>query len=365
MKQTQHFYGPTIDITALKSLFDQLLQFESQASTSITNNLPICIWGPAGIGKTSVVHEYATQKNYQIVHLALAQLEEMGDLLGMPSTKQAQTVFLPPDWVPTAEGPGILLIDDFNRADPRILNGIMQLLQEGRMMGWTLPLKWKIILTGNPMEDSYQVNLLDEAILTRMIHFNLSFNWEDWKKWALTQAFEPILIEFIKEYPDVLNEKRCNPRTYAQLCFYLKQLKNWENQLDQLELIAHSIIGEIPAKQLVAYLSRQQISLPTVSQILKAADFQTEVYPKILERITFFDGKTVDTFFLLKQRLIEEMNKRKQSLNQNELKNLKHFLMLKEMPGDLRFGMVQELMNMKHLELHQLLRDPQLAKLIL
>ena len=42
------------------------------------------------------------------------------------------TVFAPPAWVPTADGPGILLLDDVNRADDRILRGLMQLLAELR-----------------------------------------------------------------------------------------------------------------------------------------------------------------------------------------------------------------------------------------
>ena len=57
----------------------------------------------------------------------------MGDLLGMPDIEiidgKKQTVFEAPSWVPKEEGPGILLIDDVNRADDRILRGIMQLLQ--------------------------------------------------------------------------------------------------------------------------------------------------------------------------------------------------------------------------------------------
>jgi len=50
------------------------------------------------------------------------------------------TIYLPPDWVPKADesGPGILLLDDINRADDRILRGLMQLLQEFEMFSMDL-----------------------------------------------------------------------------------------------------------------------------------------------------------------------------------------------------------------------------------
>ena len=49
----------------------------------------------------------------------------MGDLHGMPNvidpdekvSGDEYTVYSPPDWVPTEEGPGILLLDDINRAE--------------------------------------------------------------------------------------------------------------------------------------------------------------------------------------------------------------------------------------------------------
>ena len=67
----------------------------------------------------------------------------MGDLVGMPSVENGRTIFSSPDWVPTEEGPGILLIDDVNRADDRILWGIMQLLQNYELVSWKLPNLWQ------------------------------------------------------------------------------------------------------------------------------------------------------------------------------------------------------------------------------
>ena len=75
---------------------------------------PICIWGVHGIGKTALIEEIARRNDWRFAYAAPAQFEEMGDLHGLPVIDGRSTTFAPPDWVPTDDGPGILLLDDFN-----------------------------------------------------------------------------------------------------------------------------------------------------------------------------------------------------------------------------------------------------------
>ena len=112
----------------------------------------------------------------------------MGDLHGMPNVIDPDekvfgdeyTVYSPPDWVPTEEGPGILLLDDINRADDRILRGCMQLLQNFELSSWKLPPKWQIVATANPEGGDYSVTPMDGAMLTRMLHTTLKFDAKIW-----------------------------------------------------------------------------------------------------------------------------------------------------------------------------------------
>ena len=73
-----------------------------------------------------MVQAFAEQEGWKLAYCAPAQFEEMGDLHGLPmrldpdgipGTGDETTVHMPPDWVPKEEGPGILLLDDINRAD--------------------------------------------------------------------------------------------------------------------------------------------------------------------------------------------------------------------------------------------------------
>ena len=113
-------YGTKANATEIEAFLNHVLE---------NTRVPVCIWGKHGIGKTELVENFAKANGFDFTYIAPAQFEEMGDLVGMPKIVDGKTVFAAPSWIPTTNKKGILLIDDVNRADDRILRGIMQLLQ--------------------------------------------------------------------------------------------------------------------------------------------------------------------------------------------------------------------------------------------
>ena len=95
---------------------------------------PVCM-GHTWAGKNSDRQDYAKQKNWKLAYCALHNLRNGGPAwhaYGRGPDSDRQTAGMSelfcPDWVPKDDGPGILLLDDVNRADDRMLRGIMQLL---------------------------------------------------------------------------------------------------------------------------------------------------------------------------------------------------------------------------------------------
>src|SRR5688572_22919059 len=121
MAKTQQFnyitYGAKVNAEDVTKL---LAHFTARFLTSETPErpTPFCIWGTHGIGKTELVRSFAEEAGYPFIYIAPAQFEEMGDLIGMPKIESADghatTRFVPPEWVPKHDGPGIFLIDDVN-----------------------------------------------------------------------------------------------------------------------------------------------------------------------------------------------------------------------------------------------------------
>ena len=206
-------YGEKVNANHLKRILDHIFLRNDAIAETGSRGTPICIWGTHGLGKTHIVTDFARERNWKFAYCAPAQFEEMGDLHGMPVTMDPdpnvvgdeRTVYLPPDWVPTEEGPGILLLDDINRADDRILRGCMQLLQNFELFSWHLPKRWQIVATANPEGGDYSVTPMDDVMLTRMLHATLKFDPRIWAEWAAGAGVDPRGIAFVLTYPEAVS----------------------------------------------------------------------------------------------------------------------------------------------------------------
>ena len=198
---------------------------------------PVCLWGKHGIGKSDVVSHLADGDNpiaNEVIVLSLAEIEEMGDMLGLPIIDTVNgrqvTKTAPPDWVPAEddERKFIIVIDDFNRADLRMIKGIMRLLLEYKMTSWKLPKRTLIMLTGNPPDDNYSVAALDDAIYTRMINVTMRPDIAAWLTWAETKKIAPAVMNFLARYPNMLcsDTGLTCPRTWAMFGLAIRSLED-------------------------------------------------------------------------------------------------------------------------------------------
>jgi len=55
--------------------------------------------------------------------------------------------YCPPEWICGSSTGGILLLDDWNRADIRFIQAVMELIDRQQYISWSLPKDWHIILT--------------------------------------------------------------------------------------------------------------------------------------------------------------------------------------------------------------------------
>jgi MoxR-like ATPase len=113
--------------------------------------------GEAGIGKTTVLMQLGQELGLEVVKLNLAQLEEIGDLVGFPVKEHevvkedGTTKWIPesllltyinskykptgnkrmshasPEWINGKKEGGILILDDWTRADQRFVQAVMEI----------------------------------------------------------------------------------------------------------------------------------------------------------------------------------------------------------------------------------------------
>lgn len=352
------------DTAGADSTAEEISMFLSHMLSSLDTGrvTPLCIWGTHGIGKTQMVEAFAKENNCQFGYIAPAQFEEMGDLIGLPTKEKGTTAFLPPEWVPTKEGPGIFLIDDVNRADDRILRGIMQLLQNHELASWSFPKKWMVVLTANPDGGDYSVTPMDNAMLTRMSHVTFRFDLKLWSRWAESYGVDGRGISFLLRYPEIINNSRTTPRSLTQFFELIKPIENLKDNLKLVKILAESNLDKESATAFLNFINLDLDQLIASEDILNKSFKESK---KRLEELVDKKPPRLDMLAVIITRLTNYLLLLKEPLDKKQFQNLTDFILLPFIPNDLRLSMAQDLVGSKKSDLTRLYAVPEIGKLIL
>ena len=373
MEDNYLLYGAKLDSNRLKTVLEHIFQTNLALQNLGKRGTPVCIWGTHGLGKTMLVQEFARKNKWHLAYCAPAQFEEMGDLHGIPYQVDPDkniigdeyTAFAPPDWVTTEEGPGILLLDDINRADDRILRGLMQLLQNFELFSWQLPSKWQIVATANPEGGDYSVTPMDDAMLTRLLHLTMVFDPKTWARWADQAGIDSRGIDFVLTYPEVVSGKRTTPRSLVQFFEMIKDIPDLKAQTELVSTLALSSLDDVTVGTFLGFINDNLKQLVNSDEILDAKDFKK--ISKRIEALSKTDegGKRVDRLATICTRLYLSLTKENYQPKTKHSENLVKFMLLESLPNDLRMSLHSDLMKQGTEKVKKMLRDKRLAKLLL
>ena len=291
------------------------------------NPVAVEVVGESGIGKTSAVLDLAKQNDLDFVKLNLAQIEELGDLVGFPvrqfqmykekqitkkiddlsytvaqraaasaqvadstmTKKVGQWVdelaveeylrkgwkmtgknrmsYCAPEWIADKKKGGILLLDDWNRADVRFIQAVMELVDRQQYISWSLPADWHIILTSNPDNGDYMVNSVDSAQKTRYITANLKFDVNVWARWAEEQHIDTRCINFMLLHPELVN-KETNARSITAFFNSISSFEKFEDDLSMIQMIGEGSVGDTFASMFTTFINNKLDKLVTPKDML-------------------------------------------------------------------------------------------------
>jgi len=181
---------PTRIIGVLNKLFNQ--------------RWPAFLWGPPGIGKSSVVKSVAQASDLTVVDLR-ASLLDPTDLRGIPTIQNGEAVWCSPSFLPReSDRPGILFLDEINAAPPLVQASLYQLVLDRQVGEYQLPEGWSIVAAGNRQTDQAVVFRLSSALANRFIHLDFETDIDDWRTWAIANDINPLIVGFIAARPELL-----------------------------------------------------------------------------------------------------------------------------------------------------------------
>lgn len=167
-------------------------------------DLSLMLWGPPGIGKSSIVSEVARKHALRLVDLRLSQLAPT-DLRGLPVAENGVSRWFPPEFLPT-DGRGILFLDEINMAPPAMQGIAQQLILDRQMGSYRVPDDWFIWAAGNRKSDRAAVFEMPAALANRFIHLELEPDFDSFKVWGMRAGLSEQLLAFLAFRPTLLHQ---------------------------------------------------------------------------------------------------------------------------------------------------------------
>ncbi len=218
---------------------------------------PVFIWGPPGIGKSSIVQAFAAQVGLPCVSLLGSQLAPE-DLIGVPQITDGVSRFCPPSIIARPD-PYCLFLDELNACSHEVQKAFYSLIHERRIGEYSLPAGSIVIGAGNRAQDSAIVKPMSSALLNRMVHVHLKASHRDWLEWASQNGIHSLVIDYIQNRPDHLwsqppkhEEPFSTPRAWHMLSDALHEYG--ERLTDaSLEILAFGCLSPQHATQFKAF----------------------------------------------------------------------------------------------------------------
>jgi MoxR-like ATPase len=221
--------------------------------------LSTMIWGPPGIGKSSIVGQVAEAHGLEFVDVRLSQLAPT-DLRGLPVPENGRSKWFPPEFLPDG-GKGILFLDELNMAPPAMQGIAQQLILDRKVGSYVVPEGWFIWAAGNRKEDRASVFEMPAPLANRFLHLSVAPDFESFKAYALAAGVDEQVIAFLAFRPTLLH--RVDPQNPAW-----PSPRSWAmaSRLHRARLDVAPVVGPGAAAEFEAYLAVYD-SLPDLGAI--------------------------------------------------------------------------------------------------
>lgn len=170
---------------------------------------PVMLRSRHGVGKSSVVYQYAKSINRPVIERRVSQMTE-GDIIGLPMISDSGTSWVLPDFILKAcNEPVVLFFDELDRGTQEVRQSIFELCDSHKIAGHTLHPDTLIFaaINGGESGSQYQVGELDPAELDRWTVFDCEPSIEDWLNWAKESNVHVTIWDFINQNHQHLEHK--------------------------------------------------------------------------------------------------------------------------------------------------------------
>jgi hypothetical protein len=266
-----------------------------------------------------------------------------------------------PEWIADKKAGGVLLLDDWNRADVRFIQACMELVDRQTYISWTLPKDWHIILTANPDNGDYMVNSTDPAQKTRYITANLKFDINVWARWAEENEIDTRCINFLLMHPELVTQET-NARSISTFFNSISSIKTFEDKLPLIQMIGEGSVGNEFASMFTTFINNKLDKLVTPREIVTG---DVEVLGQLRECIGKDDSYRADIASLLATRVanFSVAFSKTDTVTQKVQERLIKLCTSDSFTDDLKYLVVRTIFNGNKAKFNKMMMNPSIIKM--
>ncbi len=250
--------------------------------------ISIGLFGKYGIGKSSLVYEYALMKSKELgrelkvwhelnrdekdeimknpeKYFVLVDIKGSMislDNLIIPIPKGDKLVWETPEWMKlfsNERSSGILFIDELNMTVPTLQSILYELIFQRKLGEYSVRGNVLIITAGNDLESSEVAKEIPKPLINRMLFINadeLLIDLDSWLEYAKSKEFDERIIGWVLfndkhiTYSKDSMEQSTTPRSLE----LLNKMIKGENDIDYIKLVAKSLLEKNDATQFISFI---------------------------------------------------------------------------------------------------------------
>ena len=254
-------------------------------------NIPACIIGPVGCGKTTVVEDFVKDIDEKIkgfnlwkVFLGLIDPTEIGGIpVRVDNGDSVKIKYAPSPILPfNTDEAGIILGDEYDRSSPEVQNAFNQILLGREIHGNKISDNAFVVLTMNGATDRYTTQL-SNAARTRVctLFLDADDSQGQWDRWAAKNNINPKIRGFASiDSKELVNDSEKDlrelamytPRTRDMVGSILTAVENVSVKTDDILLpMIAGLVGVDTAHRMLSYFDNyDKLSIP--KDILYSSD---------------------------------------------------------------------------------------------
>jgi hypothetical protein len=262
-------------------------EFMKALQVAINAEVPLWVWGQAGIGKSSIIRKVASILKRKHIDVRPTQMDPVD--MGIPYIDGGVCKRAIPNWLPS-DGNTLIAIEELPDAPVSVQTALYQLTLERTLADYKLPDGAYICATGNRAQDGGNYNQPPAPLMNRFVHITLESAFDSWLEWAsagdsnttcetlkkrpISPNIRPEIRAFFAWRKDLLVQQPhktdfafCTPRSVE----FLSRVLDQEPTDDIAGDLIRGCIGQGTGLEFIGF-QRIWRSLPQLSSIISSPD---------------------------------------------------------------------------------------------